>query len=98
MFSQTDSSILNQQPQLSLLGKSASLFLLVAGCAELAFLKVITPQSVVVHSEIVRIVNSVPARLIFLAANTSSSQQEKQDSQGDKGSQDFANRDRLFSS
>lgn len=98
MFSQTDSSILNQQPQLSLLGKSASLFLLVAGCAELAFLKVITPQSVVVHSEIVRIVNSVPARLICLAENTSSSQQEKQDSQGDKGSQDFANRDRLFSS
>lgn len=41
-FVQTDSSILNEQPQLSLLGKSASLFLLVPGCAELAFPKVIT--------------------------------------------------------
>lgn len=98
MFSQTDSSILNQQPQLSLLGKSASLLLLVAGCAELAFLKVITPQSVVEHSEIPRIANSVPAMLVHLAENASSAQQENQESRGDKGSQDFANRDRLFSS
>lgn len=79
MFSQTDSSILNQHPQLSLLGKSASLFLLGAGCAEMAFLKVITPQSVVEHSEILRIANSVPAMLVHLAENTSSSQQEKQE-------------------
>lgn len=95
MFSQTDSSILNQQPQLSLLEKSASLFLLVAGCAELAFLKLITPQSVVEHSEVLRIANSMPAMLVHLVENT---QQEKQESQGDKGHQDFSNRDRLFSS
>lgn len=89
MFSQTDSSILNQQPQLSLLGKSASFFLLVAGCAELVLLKVITPQRVAEHSEILRIANSVPAMLVHLAENTSSSQQEKRESQRDKGSQDF---------
>lgn len=98
LFSQTDSSILNHQPQLSLLGKSAFLFLLVAGCAELALLKVITPQRVVEHSEILRIANSVPATLVHLAENTSSSQQEKQESKGDRGSQDFANRDMLSSS
>lgn len=90
MFSQTDSSILNQQPQLSLLGKSASLFLLVPGCAELAFPKVITSQSVAEHPQILRIANSVPAMLIHRDESASSAQRE---SWGDKGSRDFTNRD-----
>lgn len=93
MFSRTDSSILNQQPQLSLLRKSASLFLLVPGCAELAFPKAITSQSVAEHPEMLRIANSVPATLLRQAESPGSAQQESQD---DKGSQDFTNRDRLL--
>jgi len=94
LFSQTDSSILNQHPQLSLLGNSASLFTLVLGCAELVFPKVITSRSVVEHPKILRIAYSVPATLLPQAESAASGQQE---SQGDKGSQDFTNRDRLQS-
>lgn len=42
-----------------------------------------------------RIANSVPATVIHPAESAGSAQQE---SQGDKGSQDFTNRDRLFGS